>query len=564
MQLTAITAAPVAPTSAPAAPGLETAPAVPLATDSVISLPASAPTSGPRAGRQDDAQLTPALGKVLAADDKARVTVDPTSNAATFLSGQFGVVLNPGVGGNGPDRIARTFLVQHGALFGVADQANQLQLLGVDKDELGFKHFRYQQVQHGLPVFGQQLIVHSQGESVTAVAGRITPNIVAAEPRLAGDEAARRAIASTLSSLKHDGLAAEHVSVAGPQQLGWYTLQDGTPKLAYEVVVGSRENDRWQMYVDAQSGDVLDKWSLVQNTLQRQTIDAKTGKVRKEGDAPTNDAPLDAAHDHAKDVYDFYSTQFGRDSIDGKGMGLKSNVHYGNSYNNAFWNGSSMTYGDGDGKMFIPFSLGLDVVGHEMTHGVTERSAGLRYQRQSGALNESWSDVFGNLIEKWAEKRDGKPESDPTWLVGEDIFTPGVDGDGLRSMSNPGHGYKGDRQPGGNMKDYLETDQDNGGVHLNSGIPNKAAYEVAQAIGTDKTAKVWYRALTAYLTPSSQFIDAANVTVQAAIDLYGAGSPEAKAVAASWTSVGLAPKTSPGTPPATPGTPAPATTAPVR
>ena len=267
--------------------------------------------------------------------------------------------------------------------------------------------------------------------------------------------------------------------------------------------------------------------------------------VRKEGQAPVKDPVVDAAHDNAKIVYDFYKEVLGRDSIDGKGMKLKSVVHYGNKYNNAFWNGSSMTYGDGDGVRFTPFGNASDVVGHEMMHGVTERTAGLRYQRQSGALNESWSDVFGNLIEKWMDKQAGKPERDGKWLIGEEIFTPGTDGDALRSMSKPGSGYDKDPQPG-HMKDYKDTSSDNGGVHINSGIPNKAAYEVAMAIGQDKLSDVWFRALTKYMTSSTQFSDAANFTVQSAMDLYGATSAEAKAVAAAWVSVGLTPSLKPG------------------
>jgi bacillolysin len=204
-----------------------------------------------------------------------------------------------------------------------------------------------------------------------------------------------------------------------------------------------------------------------------------------------------------------------------------------------------MTYGDGDGERFSPLGMAEDVVGHEMVHGITERTAGLRYQRQSGALNESWSDVFGNLIEKWMEREAGTDESDPGWRIGEKIFTPGVDGDGLRSMSRPGTGHDKDPQPG-HMRDYKDVSHDNGGVHINSGIPNKAAYEVAMSIGQDKLADVWYRALTSYMTSSSQFTDAANFTVQSAIDLYGKGSVEARAVAAAWESVGLVPSVKPG------------------
>lgn len=524
-------------------------PAAPAAMDSVISPARIGGTPDPdsgamRAGRQDASTLSAAVDKVMAADDGARLSVDRTSNTATFVSGSFGVIVKPGVGGAGPDKLARTFLSQHGGLFGLENQHAELQLLSVEQDQLGFRHFKYQQMHSGLPVFGQQLVVHSKDDQVTSVGGRITPNIVDAQPTLQADEATRRALSATRTS----GIAAagseSQLRAVGAQQLGWYTLQDGTPKLAYEVIVGAHADQRWQMYVDATSGDVLDKWSLVHSVLNRETVDSKTGKVRKEADGPTGDAVLDEAHDNAKGVYDFYQSKFGRDSIDNRGMKLKSVVHYGNKYNNAFWNGSNMTYGDGDGVRFLPL-ISPDVVGHEMTHGVTERTAGLRYQRQSGALNESWSDVFGNLIEKWMEREKGSPESDPTWLIGEAIFTPGVAGDGLRSMSKPGSGYDKDPQPG-HMKDYKETSSDNGGVHINSGIPNKAAYEVAMAIGQDKLSDVWYRTLTTYMTSSSQFSDAANFTVQSAIDLYGLGSVEARAVAKAWESVGLTPSVKPG------------------
>jgi Zn-dependent metalloprotease len=540
-------AVPATPAGAPAhSDAPSTNPMDSVIVPSTVETQTDAPAQGIRPGRQDEALLGKAVDTVLAADSNARVSVDKGSNVATYLSGQFGVVVKPGVGGSGPDKIARTFLVQHGSLFGITDQHAQLKLVDVEKDKLGFQHYKYQQLQSGLPVFGQQLVVHAQGDRVTAVGGHITPNIQDATPKLSATEAGQRALTSTRKTLVADAAhPAGELRAIGNQELGWYTLADGSPRLAYEVVVGAREDQRWQMYVDATSGDVLDKWSLVHSALNRETVDTASGKVRKEGDGPSGDKVLDAAHDYAKGVYDFYASKYGRDSIDDKGMKLKSVVHYGNKYNNAFWNGSQMTYGDGDGVRFIPFALGSDVVGHEMTHGVTERTAGLRYQRQSGALNESWSDVFGNLIEKWIDKQAGKPERDSKWLIGEEIFTPDVEGDGLRSMSKPGTGYDKDPQPG-HMKDYKDTSSDNGGVHINSGIPNKAAYDVAMAIGQDKLADIWYRTLTSYLTPSSQFADAANFTVQSAIDLYGAGSAEAKAVAAAWEGVGLTPSLKPG------------------
>ena len=265
--------------------------------------------------------------------------------------------------------------------------------------------------------------------------------------------------------------------------------------------------------------------------------------VRDEASAASGDAPVDAAHDHAGVVRDFLREVLGRDSIDGAGMVLQSTAHYGEAYNNAFWNGSSMTYGDGDGKTFSPLSQSLDVVGHEMMHGVTERTSGLRYSQQSGALNESFSDVFGELMEQWAANRSGFGSPDAAkgadWLIGEDTFTPGTAGDALRSMKSPGTAYPKDPQPA-HMDQYVETTEDNGGVHINSGIPNKAAYETAVRLGGEKLAKIWYAALTERLQADATFADAAAATVDAAIALYQ-DRPEAQAVRDAWKSVGLIP-----------------------
>jgi Zn-dependent metalloprotease len=285
-------------------------------------------------------------------------------------------------------------------------------------------------------------------------------------------------------------------------------------------------------------------------TLNRETYSADNRElpggqlgrlVRREGAGPTGDAAVDAAHDNAGIVHSFYKEVLGRDSIDGRGMKLQSVTHYGRNYNNAFWDGARMTYGDGDGKMFGSFSQSLDVVGHEMAHGVTERTADLRYRGQSGALNESWSDVFGELIEQWHENRSGFSTTSGAraadWMIGEDIFTPGKNGDALRSMKAPGTAHPGDPQPA-HMRDYKNMTGDNGGVHINSGIPNKAAYEAAIRLGGEKTAKIWYHALTNYLTSTSQFSDAANATLSAARDLFKEG-PEVQAVRDAWNSVGL-------------------------
>lgn len=273
--------------------------------------------------------------------------------------------------------------------------------------------------------------------------------------------------------------------------------------------------------------------------------DGGLGKlVRSEGDKATGDRVADQAYDNAGIVHEFFRTVLGRDSIDGKGMPITSVVHFGKDFSNAFWDGEKMVYGDGDGTDFAPLSGALDVVGHEMAHGITEHSARLTYHNQPGALNESFSDVFGELIEQWHENRAGFGTVDAAkgadWLIGEDVFTPGKAGDALRNMKAPGTAYAQDSQPA-HMDDYQQLPDtrqgDWGGVHINSGIPNKAAYEVGIRLGGEKLAKIWYEALTTSLGTRSSFDDAAKATVAAAAKLYDDSASQA--VSDAWKAVGI-------------------------
>ncbi|PEA54337.1 bacillolysin [Bacillus pseudomycoides] len=251
----------------------------------------------------------------------------------------------------------------------------------------------------------------------------------------------------------------------------------------------------------------------------------------------TRDAAAVDAHYYAGVTYDYYKKNFNRNSYNDAGAPLKSTVHYGKNYNNAFWNGSQMVYGDGDGYTFIPLSGSVDVIGHELTHAVTEYSSNLIYQNESGALNEAISDIFGTLVEYYDNRN-------PDWEVGEDIYTPGTAGDALRSMSDPTK--YGD--PDHYSKRYTGT-SDNGGVHTNSGIINKAAYLLANGgthygvtvndIGKDKVGAIYYRANTVYLTESATFSQARAAFIQAAADLYGANSAEVAAVKQSYDAVGV-------------------------
>ncbi|WP_068500476.1 M4 family metallopeptidase [Paenibacillus kribbensis] len=256
------------------------------------------------------------------------------------------------------------------------------------------------------------------------------------------------------------------------------------------------------------------------------------GTILTDADNVWNDPAGVDAHAYAAKTYDYYKEKFNRNSIDGRGLQLRSTVHYGNRYNNAFWNGSQMTYGDGDGTTFIAFSGDPDVVGHELTHGVTEYTSNLEYYGESGALNEAFSDIIGNDIQR------------KNWLIGDDIYTPSIAGDALRSMSNPTLYDQPDH-----YSNLYKGSSDNGGVHTNSGIINKAYYLLAQGgtfhgvtvsgIGRDAAVQIYYSAFTNYLTSSSDFSNARAAVVQAAKDLYGASSAQATAAAKSFDAVGV-------------------------
>ena len=238
--------------------------------------------------------------------------------------------------------------------------------------------------------------------------------------------------------------------------------------------------------------------------------------VRGEGKPATGDKDADQVYTYAGNVRDYFSKVLKRNSIDNKGMDLILNVHYGEDYMNAFWDGDEMTFGDGDGEIFTSFTQSLDVVAHELAHGVTQFAADLEYFSQSGALNEHFSDVFGSAITQHVLKQDA---GQADWLVGNEIMGPTLYGEALRSMQAPGMAYDNtllgkDPQPA-HMRDYYAGNDDNQGVHINSGIPNRAFYLVSMEIGTDKAVLIWYEALKK-LWATAKFNDAVDVIVESA------------------------------------------------
>ncbi|MET7397885.1 M4 family metallopeptidase [Dactylosporangium sp. NPDC005572] len=268
--------------------------------------------------------------------------------------------------------------------------------------------------------------------------------------------------------------------------------------------------------------------------------------VRSESDPPVADASVNRAFDGLGATRDFYKEAFDRDSIDDRGMRLQAFVHRGTNYNNAFWDGQEMVFGDGDGRIFTDFTGSVDVIAHELTHGVTEHTAGLEYHGEPGALNESLSDAFGAMVK---QRVLNQTAAEADWLIGPEVFTPGIDADALRSMKAPGTAFDNelfgkDPQPD-HMSRFVrlpDTEEgDFGGVHINSGIPNRAFYLAAVGIGGyawNAPGRIWYESLKAS-NAQSGFQDFADTTYWKAEELYGAGGTEQTAVQAAWSKVGI-------------------------
>jgi len=281
---------------------------------------------------------------------------------------------------------------------------------------------------------------------------------------------------------------------------------------------------------------------------EREVYDAAGGTdlpgrlMRSEGDDPTGESAVDEAYEGAGETYAFFSEEYGRDSLDGAGLTLRSSVHVGKGLDNAFWNGQQMAYGDG-GMIFRGLTGSLTVIGHELAHGVVQFSGGLVYRDQAGALNESLADVFGSLV---AQRKSGQSAAEASWLIGEGILREDVSGAALRSLKAPGTAYDDDvlgidPQPF-HMSDYANTSADKGGVHINSGIPNHAFYLLAQYLGGnawEKAGQIWYDSLQAINRPHASFSDWAAQTVASARERFSPGSREEIYTRRVWRLVGV-------------------------
>jgi thermolysin len=459
-------------------------------------------------------------------------------------------------------------------------------------DERGAMHTRFQQTYKGVRVFGGEAIVH---EGPDGKLETITDNFLQGLEELNVTPSVNLPDALAKAVLDHGCYTCLTAAPEGELVL---TRHEGKDYLAWRVQLRQEDNTPQTtmpvLFIDAHTGQKIWGYDNLQtasgtslysgtvtistyyksSTYYMEDIGRKVGTFDNRNstsstyrftdtndiwDSSTQKAGVDAHYGAAK-TYDYFKSVHGRNGIDGNGGPgyytsadgvtklISSKVHYGSNYNNAFWNGSYMTYGDGDGTTFSPL-VTLDICGHEMMHGITERTANLTYSGESGALNESFSDVFGAMVERYA-----KGESADTWKIGEQAYTPGTAGDALRYMDNPhakaGGTYTADDDPDHYAERYTGTG-DNGGVHINSGIGNKAFYMLAKggthhrsgitvtAIGADAAAKIWYKALTTYMTSSTNFAGARTATLNAAAALYGSGSTNYNAVAQAWSAVGV-------------------------
>ncbi|MGX5173125.1 M4 family metallopeptidase [Aliikangiella sp. IMCC44653] len=433
-------------------------------------------------------------------------------------------------------------------------------------DSLGKTHVHFDQTINGIKVYGTSMILHADTTSNSLTSANANGSIYAISGSLAVDS--NPAIAGMLVANNDGGnmaiQAAQMIGkIEGKPELAYVFIPEtGETKLAWKIDVkydGTNGFEHDVVFFDANSSEELARHPLVHRAKVYNTYDMKNAPYSS-GTRPgtlvcstgqsCSDASAQRAHTGASIVYDYYQDRHGRDGINGSGMNMISSVHTGSNWNNAVWYQNQMMYGDGDGTTFIDLTNDFDIIGHELTHGVTSYTANLVYQNESGALNEAWSDIMGLSAEAY---KNGTTTS--SWKLGDGAYTPGTPGDALRYMNNP--------TQDGSSKDYYPEryvgTQDNGGVHWNSGIANLAYVLVVDGgthprnkttvnvpgIGMAKAEKIFYRALTTYFNQSTNFSGARTGTAQAALDLYGA--TEKAAVETAWCAVGVG--TCPGTTP---------------
>jgi vibriolysin len=434
------------------------------------------------------------------------------------------------------------------------------------QDEFGNNHTQLTQKINGIEVFGTSVTLHAKSNIATKGlqknAGK--NEVYAISGILAHAEPLNNKVKNTLSSSSNKEQVIAIAQALGevtstPTQAYVYLPLSEETKLAWQVEVtwdnGGDDFGRDILFYDATSLILLTRHAQVHSaknwksyTLQNQSQSAAPGQLLCTNNQTCGDSSAQRAHDGASKVYDYYKSRFNRNGINNNDLTMVSSVHLGNNVANAYWTGSQMMYGDGDGQTLADLTLSFDVIGHELTHGVTQYTANLIYNNASGALNEAWSDIMGVAAKAY---RDNTTQAD--WLLAEESYTPGVSGDAMRYMKNPTQdNYSKDWWP--DRIPYVSNptnSNDQGGVHGNSGIANLAfallvdggthprnkSTATVSGIGLLKAEQIFYRALTTYMSQSTNFSGARSATAQAAQDLYGAG--EKTAVETAWCAVGV-------------------------
>lgn len=510
------------------------------------------------------------------------------------------------------ETVGKEYLVDVGNLLRINDPASEFVETSRKNDALGQTHVKMQQVFQGVKVYGSQVVLHfDKSKQIKSLNGRNRPSPVLKNtiPKLSVAQALKR-VESDLGVVVSKGNSSKNNSFLPAfdyeEELLIYSIE-GKDVLARHLTVFPNLMDRWEYFIDAQTGNILNKYyhtctfyhdfnkeshahksvanppengngtdlngvnrqlntfsvnganymvnttKPMFNSAQSQmpdnpvggimTLDLRNEPPVEESDIfhvtsnsnNWNDPTAVSAHYNADVAFEYFRNTFNRNSINGQGGTIISIINVadpddGGGFDNAFWNGKAMFYGNGR-DAFQPFAGALDVGGHEMSHGVIQNTANLEYRYQSGAINESFADIFGAMIDR------------DDWLLAEDIVnTQFFPSGAMRDMQNPNNGATGLGQNGWQPKDmteYYTGDQDNGGVHINSGIPNRAFYLVATDIGKDKAEQIYYRALETYLTVSSQFIDLRLAVIQSATDLHGDNSPEVNAVRTAFDTVSI-------------------------
>ncbi|MBT7552416.1 MAG: T9SS type A sorting domain-containing protein [Gemmatimonadetes bacterium] len=488
------------------------------------------------------------------------------------------------------------FVAEHRAIFGLVDPQAELRHTVTRVDAAGRRHVKLATYYNGVPIWGAQMVGHlDDSGGLYAINGRYrsTPDYIdefkPKIPREVAIDRARVDLASRqpIKALSFRSRQLLKYYAPSAELCLWSPKPEAPLRLTWIVEIRPNIYERWRYFYDATDGQLTERYqaspsdgpalgngiNLAGETVNLHTleddglfylidgtrkyfdqqnfnlddpigalwtIDAQSTDVEviehvTSTDNNFTDPVSVSAHENMARIYEYFLTKHGREGISNDATATISIVHVtedGESMENAYWNGVFMAYGDG-GEYISPLAESLDIAAHEMTHGIIERTVNLEYRNQSGALNESFADIFGVLID------------DGDWLVGEDVVNKDYFPSGaLRDVQNP---HNGATQGGwywqpAHMDEFQEMDEseDNGGVHVNSGIPNRAAYLIAEEIGREKMAKIYYHILdAAYLTPRSQFIDCRLAAERAAADLFGDESAEVQAVQTAFDAVGI-------------------------